>query len=235
MLEQVGEKVEKNVRAWSVAFGTVRARYLVALTLVAFLSASAYVLLGRVIDAQANNAAVINTSGRQRMLSQRTALFAQELVLAQTQVQRKAARDELTAAANLMERAHLGLTNQTAPEADPADLSPALAALYFSPPLELDTQVRGYLAYVRRLLAARDAALTPQNPELQRILVTAPGRLLTSLGTAVAQYEREANQQIANLKFETGVLAVTLLTLLLEGLLIFYPLERDLARGRIGL
>ncbi len=134
-----------------------------------------------------------------------------------------------------MERAHLGLTNQTATAADPADLSPALAAFYFSPPLELDTQVRDYLACVRRLLAAPDAALTPQNPELQRILVTAPGRLLTSLGTAAAQYEREANQQIANLKFETGVLAVTLLTLLLEGLLIFYPLERDLARGRKSL
>ena len=67
-----------------------RARYLVA-----FLSTSAYVLLGCVIGVQANNAAVINTSGRQRMLSQRTALFAQELVLAQNRAQRKAARDEL--------------------------------------------------------------------------------------------------------------------------------------------
>ena len=238
-------KTEISVRAASRILRTVRARYLVALTLVALLSTSAYVLLSRVIDAQDSNAAIINMNGRQRMLSQRTALFAQQLILAGDRAERDLAKRKLAAATDLFERVHLELT-----QVDPANpvqqgdtkthlsrkLSPVVTDLYFSAPLELDAQVQDYIAAVRRLLSAPDEALTTQNPDLRRILIMAPGRFLESLDFVAAHYEKEANQQIAELKrFETGVWVVTLLALLLEGLLIFYPLERDLSRGRKSL
>ncbi len=235
--------VKTAVRAASSIFRTVRARYLLALTLVALLSTSAYILLSRVIDAQDSSAAVINMSGRQRMLSQRTALFAQQLVLAEGRAERDLAKHELASAIDLLERVHLVLT-QVDPARNQRDArthlprkpSPIVTELYFSAPLELDAQVRDYIAAVRRLLSAPDEALTTQNPDLRRILIVAPGRLLESLDFVTSQYEKEANEQITDLKrLEAGVWIVTLLALLLEGLLIFYPLERDLSRGRKSL
>lgn len=91
--------------------------------------------------------------------------------------------------------------------------------------------MREHVARVRRLLALPDGALTPQNPDLQRILADAPNRLLESLNTAVGRYELEANRQTAQLeRLEAGVLSVTLLTLLLEAVFIFGPMEREMRR-----
>ena len=211
-------------------FRSVRARYVTALCLVALLSASAYLLLSRVIGAQAGSAAVINVSGRQRMLSQRTALFAQQLVLARDAATRARVRADLRAAVDLMERSHSGLLYGDDALHLPGRPSGAVAALYHGP-LALDAQVRQHVARVRRLLAAPGSALTLANPDLQSILRDAPTRLLRSLNTAVSRYELEANIQIARLqRLEAGVLLVTLLTLLLEGFLIFRPMEREMQR-----
>jgi len=213
------------------AFRTIRARYLLALLLVALLSLSAYVLLSRVIGAQADNAAIINVSGRQRMLSQRTSLFAQQLAVARSADERERISAELKNATDLMERSHFGLLEGDDALNLPGDPSAAVSALYFAPPLELDAQVREHIARVHRLLALPDGALTPQNPDLQRVLADAPNRLLESLNTAVGQYELEANEQIAQLeRLETGILSVTLLTLLLEAVFIFGPMEREMRR-----
>lgn len=212
-------------------FRTIRARYLLALSLVALLSLSAYILLSRVIGAQADNAAIINVSGRQRMLSQRTSLFAQQLAFAQDADERERIKAELKDATDLMERSHVGLIGGDDALNLPGDPSAAVSALYFAAPLGLDAQVREHVARVRRVLALPEGALTPQNPDLQRILADAPNRLLESLNTAVSQYQLEANQHTAQLeRFEAGVLLVTLLTLLLEAVFIFGPMEREMRR-----
>ena len=213
----------QNARLWSI-----RGRYVTALALVALLSISAFTLLSSVIATQESSGAIINVSGRQRMLSQRTTLFAQQLVLSSDQ-QRGQVREQLRSATDLMERSHFGLVRGDAALNLPGNSSPEVAALYFDAPHNLDAQVKEHVARVRRLLAAPESALTPDNPDLQAILASAPGRLLESLNTAVSQYEREANAQVRWLKtVETLVFVVTLLTLLLEGFFIFRPMEREI-------
>ena len=213
----------RNARLWSI-----RGRYVTALALVALLSISAFTLLSSVITTQASSGAIINVSGRQRMLSQRTTLFAQQLVMS-TGEERGQVREQLRSAIDLMEHSHFGLVQGDAALNLPGNPSPEVAALYFDAPRNLDTQVKEHIARVRRLLAAPESELTPDNPDLQGILATAPGRLLESLNAAVTQYENEANAQVRWLKtVETLVFVVTLLTLLLEGIFIFRPMEREI-------
>ncbi|MBK9440219.1 MAG: type IV pili methyl-accepting chemotaxis transducer N-terminal domain-containing protein [Comamonadaceae bacterium] len=75
-------------------------RYAIALALVACLSTAAWLSLHLVVSEQTSTAAVVNVSGRQRMLSQRTALFANLLVNAPV-AERPAIRDKLQAAIDL--------------------------------------------------------------------------------------------------------------------------------------
>lgn len=198
-------------------------RYVIALILVAMLTTAAWVSLHLVISEQQSSAAVVNISGRQRMLSQRTALFSSLLVTASKE-NRPAIRSQLSAAAELMRKSHQGLTLGDAEMGLPAIMSDTVRSMYFEPPLALDGQVKTYLANLQGLLQALDDDLGPDNPLLQAIITASPSRLVASLDKMVSQYQREGEMAVARLhKMETIVWLVTLLLLAVEAAFIFRP------------
>lgn len=198
-------------------------RYVIALSLVASLSTAAWLSLHLVISEQKNTAAVVNVSGRQRMLSQRTALFANLLVNA-PEAERSAIRSKLTDAIQLMERSHHGLTHGDTDMGLPRSMSPTVHAMYFDGQNALDKQVETYIRIVHDLLLLSDDALTSTNPLLQYITQNATNTLVAALDQMVRQYQSEGEASVRHLqKAETIFWAVTLLLLVLEAALIFHP------------
>jgi PAS domain S-box-containing protein len=203
-------------------------RYLVALVLVALLASAAWLSLHLVITEQQSTAAVVNISGRQRMLSQRTALFSAMLVNAPPE-RRPAIRDKLRDATELLRKSHLGLTRGDEALGLPATMSDTVRAMYFAPPLGLDNQVRSYLANLQALLQVPDQDLRPDNPYLLAILDAAPAGLVVSLDKMVSQYQREGEAAVSSLlRAETLVWLMTLLLLTAEAAFIFRPIARHI-------
>ncbi len=210
-------------------------RYAFALTVIALLACSAFGALKMVIVQQESTGAVVNISGRQRMLSQRTTLFAQRMLLAANADEYERSAGELLKAVNLIERSHKGLTQGDVELNLPSGMSDTARRMYFEEgyfegETPLDTHMKSYVKALRTVLATGHGDLTSDMAEIKYILSTAPGPLLKSLDRMVWQYQREGEAVIDMLnRLEAGVLALTLFTLMLEVLFIFRPMVSQVA------
>jgi signal transduction histidine kinase len=168
---------------------------LLYLKLLPVLAMSSLFNLKPITAAREINAAVVNVSGRQRMLSQRTALFALRLVCTQDIVEQEKLRQELLAAINLMEKSHNGLINGDAEMKLPGNPSPTVQAMYFDLPLNLDKQVRNYITQARLLAEIDKSELTQDNFHLRYILNASATELIKALDAVVSQYQQESDEQ----------------------------------------
>jgi PAS domain S-box-containing protein len=195
-------------------------RYVLALSLVALFSTGAWVSLKLVIDAQDSTAALVNVSGRQRMLSQRVAMLSHEMVRHPTTTER-----ELKAALALMERSHHGLTHGDEALKLPPSMSKTVREMYHGPSGTLDEQVNQYLLQAKAWLAVPDDQRTADHPALVALVDTARGPLLPNLDRMVGQYQKEGEAAVSQVRLiETTIWLATMLLLLLEAVLIFHPI-----------
>ncbi|MGB0560857.1 MAG: ATP-binding protein [Spirulinaceae cyanobacterium] len=137
------------------------------------------------------NAAVINISGRQRMLCQRATLFALRLVHQPTDQLRQA----LLGMVDCLARSHRGLLSGNPDLKLPGKVSPTVHQIFFAPPYALDAQIQDFVAAGRSLAQSPASALTLDNPDLQHLLTASANRLLNSLDHLVNQYQAEAEAQ----------------------------------------
>ncbi len=175
--------------------------FLAALAVSTLLVVANFVILHERARSQQSVAAVVNVSGRQRMLSQRTALLAQNLVLSKNPAERADLREELAQAIALFDRSHRGLTQGDPAMGLPRDLPPAASAIYFDAPAVLDKKVQQYSTELKSLVGTPDAELTPASPCAQNIHATAAsGKLLNGLNAVVTAYQKDSEAKVAQLE-----------------------------------
>jgi diguanylate cyclase (GGDEF)-like protein len=190
--------------------------YILALLLIALLSTSMHYLLSQGLRQQEDAATVVNVAGRQRMLSQRIALLADDV-----DAGIDSARTALADAADLMERSQNALVNRNDLGIS-SHLSPAASSYYFDGPAPLDEAVRKFVGDAHRFLKM---APGEDRHKLELSLhQTALSGLLPALDRAVSIFAGEANEHVSSTLLMQNVVFVTLLlTLVAEAFFIFRP------------
>ncbi|WP_284946044.1 GGDEF domain-containing protein [Acidisoma cladoniae] len=205
--------------------------YLAALTIVALLTVVSHLTLQHALHTENGSAAVVNVSGRQRMLSQRIASLAAQYALGDA-----GARASLELALTQFDTAHARLVHgDPAEDLPPAASSPGLQALYFGGPDPLDAQVRRYSAAATMVLT-----LSPADPRMKPLLTAlfaqARAPLLVGLEAVVMAHQRASETQLRTLRrIQDTTLIVILLTLMVEALAIFRPLVHRISRYALQL
>lgn len=204
-------------------------RHIVALVILASLISLAYLSLNILISRQQSIAAEINISGRQRMLSQRIALHAQNIVKSVARSQRESYRLDLVRSLNQFEDAHMALTLGNEKMGIPKPDSRTILDMYFADrEWGLDAQVRSFIKLARQVSIKKVETITPDDPNFNRVWYMATIFLLPKLDEAVRVYQSEGEKKIKTLgAMQTAIWVLALLVLIGEGGLIFWPLVRQ--------
>jgi signal transduction histidine kinase/ActR/RegA family two-component response regulator len=192
----------------------------VGLSLLAVLLVSLLSTLMNHLSFQKNEkyASIINVSGRQRMLSQRTNYFLNDFLTTKNSDSLK----ELIKATNLMEESHLLLTTPIVYEG--LSTSRKAKEFYFGKN-QLDEKVRSHIKNIRSLVNQKLANDAFATDTFKRTKIFAQTGLLKDLNEVVKIYEQESEASIERFKMY-GLIAqaLLLLTLVMVASIVFKPM-----------
>lgn len=178
-------------------------RYIFALTLIAMLSILAYINLSTLINKQSVDSKIINISGKQRMLSQKIALYS---IYYKTKVLDK----------------HIKLMKDSHEYLLALPMSKKIKHIYFSKEINLDIQVKEYLKHGELFFENR-------NGKSLSYLLNHSQIILKDLDYLVSIYQEEAEKRTKTLKEnELFIFLLTIIVLFLEALLIFMPANKTI-------
>lgn len=195
--------------------------YVVVLVVLAIIAFGNFYIMRASIQGEQTTAAVINVSGRQRMLLQRSAMFAQRLLVERDDASRLAFLNTI----KLMQRSHDGLIKGDEELGLPGITSPGVRAVFFDSPVNLDRRVKKFIVEASAFASDPVEELTFNNPHLIYIQERAASDLLDSFDMLVRKYQSESEGVIKWIATLTALLfAISLAVLIFMGFAVFRPI-----------
>ncbi|MFN8371487.1 MAG: PAS domain S-box protein [Anaerolineae bacterium] len=202
------------------------------MVLIALITAISYFVLQRTTILQEHYNEIIHVHSRQRALSQRMAFISSRLV--SDAIQRSENRAELEAMIDeIASNYHLLLAGAFPDTGNPAmrvSVDNQLLSIYAEGNPSLSELLDQYIANATALTNDLDTLLSPSNVHYTTIVSTSIN-LLERLDEVTAIYQSFSDEVFDEANLQEGLLfALTLLVLLLEGIVIFRPLEQSILK-----
>ncbi|MEL6350018.1 MAG: type IV pili methyl-accepting chemotaxis transducer N-terminal domain-containing protein, partial [Myxococcota bacterium] len=195
-----------------------------ALIAIAAFAGLAWVTQQWLLSAQKDNATLINVSGRQRMLSQQVALAAVQAAVQDDPAARDAAQEKMRRGVEQLKTSHQAILYGSDELGLTAQISDAARQYYVE---TLNPQFDEYIELSDSLVAEPAVSGDARLQLLQKRSET----VLVRLNHAVMLHQAAAEADVAHLQTaELLILLATLMTLLLEALLVYLPLLRQLGQ-----
>ena len=216
------------------AVRNLRIRYIVGLTAIALLVTASWVTLQVVVSRQENYGNLIGIAGDQRRLVERIALFSLTMATTQSEVDFRVARDQLGQAINRLRAGHLLLVNGNEPEAIPYVMTPFLEAVYFGRSIGLESAIERYANRAWEIYDTEFSESDGAFEALNFIQAYGPNAISEVYDDVIGEYERVAREAVLSIsRLETILWASAILMLVVEVILIFRPMERQV-RNALG-
>lgn len=220
---------EERKRLFEPSGRAMRARYIVALLILAGLALAEYAIMDEVVHAQLDRAMLLARGGRQRVLVQRAALLSQQLVDARDPARRSVVRSELQRTGRALRAAHDSLIGLRGGSPGAAWMQ----RVYLEDFPRIESEIRSYLRNVDDLSAAPDSALTTGNADFRAVVRAASGGTSWVLDELVGRLIEGTESEIRHMHaVAIGTLLATAVFLALVGGFIFEPMVRRILRKR---
>lgn len=210
-------------------------RFLLALGLMAFLSAGSFFIAADIFQSSETSSKAVDMSGRQRMLTFRILSAYLGMRLGEREDADARARKTLAESVDELSRLR-DVFRRGAPEYGiPAPTGGRLREIYFEPPDNLAERLDAFIANAKRALGMSREELR-RNDAVMEEMLSADGPLLTVLDKSVAEYARENDAQARLLlRLELAAMVLSLFALAAIGLFIFRPMRDAIVRERVNL
>ena len=199
-------------------------KYLIALSITAFLFILIAVTLEYVIETQKSSALMINLSGKQRMLTKEIALKGLQEVSDPDSASQEAVKKELLSAVEELQKNHNELILSSIPE---------IQDVYFGTSTSLDYQVRQYIDNAMSFANMPEPVGEKQKLYVDSILIPDSEKLLKSLDEVTYRFQIESERKIL---VQQRIVQISLLfgifILLLQGIYIFRPMIRMIEKEK---
>lgn len=203
-------------------FNRLRRLYIIALGAIAISLITSQILIRQYLADQEDDSRLVNVAGRQRMLSQKLSKEALQLSLDQPDFARRALEDTLLATKTNLERAHNALLNGD----EKLGLNPGNSP-------EISEMFEGIQPHFENIVTNTNSLIQLSGENILDSLaignsvsniLNSSGEFLAKMEEIVNQYDFEAKEKVQSLKhLETIITLFTLLVLLAEFLIIFWP------------
>jgi len=211
-------------------------RYTLAVIIIMFFTTMTFVSIFAFLHTQNDYAALINISGKQRMLSQRIALYANSLIYSHNEEKGNPLCQQydeqiqtLKDLINKMQQAHQALTHGDPTLGIPrSQLSSNAQQIYYNSSIHLDRKVKGFLEQGYLLTETPCQHFLKDNPHLRYLTQEAvEGQLLKGLNAVVLAYQHESEHNVNQIiRVKALLWLLTLIVLVLEIIFIFRPMVR---------
>ncbi len=210
---------------------SLRARYILGLTVIALLISASYLTVQRIVSEQRNFAKIINLAGHQAGLSNRIAYFAGLMATTQDETDFKMAKAQVGRTIHKMAQAHELLRKGDESLGLPVLSNENVRLIYEDPMVGLDTALERYLERARAVYEKSMEELSTSSVAYIFLTTYGPHVLEPMFDGVVEEYEKIGTEAILRIEqLELIIWLAALATLLLEAFLIFRPLEKRIQK-----
>lgn len=210
---------------------SLRFRYLTGLSVIALLVTTSFFTMQRVVSEQRNFSGLVNLAGHQAGLANRISYFASLMAVAENESEFNMAKSQVGLTVHKMRSAYHTLRKGDPAAGIPMVSNDNLLTIYEDPMFDLDLALTNFLEQADRIHKSGMNDLSLKSTPYVFLTTYGPHVLEPLLDAVVDEYETIGKNAILKIeRFEQIIWVAALVTLMLELVFIFAPLDRHIRK-----
>jgi signal transduction histidine kinase len=219
----------------NVSHRSLSLRYFFALVIIALLVTASTFSFQRIVADQRYAFSTIDRAGDERLLLETIRAYHIAYLAYRGDPRQTVFHEKLSDAATALETNHQALLNREESQNLGGEMIPAVRALYFDSPVQLNQQISDYVALARTLVSLSDEEIDEQ-PILSSSFIDRTDTLLNDMHLVVEAHVKQSENALKKMaQIELLLWVSTIIVLMLEAFFIFRPMIKTITQQLFSL